>query len=176
MYKFSQKYRKELHWNIKSTWYMMSSSKIQIRRATLQDLPVLLNFEQGIVEAERPFDVTIRQGKVSYYDLEKMVQDPNSCVVVAEADGKIVSSGYAIAKPARQYLDHEFYAYLGFMFTDEDYRGQGINALVVDALKKWSQEQGFKEIRLTVYNDNVGAIKAYEKVGFKKHIIEMRLE
>ncbi|WP_228238768.1 GNAT family N-acetyltransferase [Allomuricauda sp. M10] len=154
----------------------MSSTEIQIRRATLQDLPILLDFEQGIVEAERPFDVTIRQGKVSYYDLEKMVQDPKSCVVVAEVDGKIVSSGYAISKPARHYLDHEFYAYLGFMYTDGAYRGRGINAMVVDALKKWSQEQGFKEIRLTVYNDNVGAIKAYEKVGFKKHIIEMRLE
>ncbi len=154
----------------------MSSSEIQIRRAALQDLPILLDFEQGIVEAERPFDVTIRQGRVSYYDLEKMVQDTNSCVVVAEVDGKIVSSGYAISKPARHYLDHEFYAYLGFMYTDEEYRGRGINAQVVEALKKWSEEQGFKEIRLTVYNDNVGAIKAYEKVGFKKHIIEMRLE
>lgn len=154
----------------------MSSTEIRIRRATLEDLPVLLDFEQGIVKAERPFDVTIREGKVNYYDLEKMVQDPKSCVVVAEADGKIVSSGYAISKPARHYLDHEFYAYLGFMYTDEAYRGRGINAMVVDALKKWSQEQGFKEIRLTVYNDNLGAIKAYEKVGFKRHIIEMRLE
>ncbi|MEC7265130.1 MAG: GNAT family N-acetyltransferase [Bacteroidota bacterium] len=154
----------------------MSSSEIQIRRAALQDLPILLDFEQGIVKAERPFDVTIRQGKVNYYDLEKMVQDPNACVIVAETDGKIVSSGYAIPKPARHYLDHEFYAYLGFMYTDEEYRGRGINAQVVEALKNWSEEQGFKEIRLTVYNDNVGAIKAYEKVGFKKHIIEMRLE
>lgn len=154
----------------------MSSTEIHIRRATLEDLPVLLDFEQGIVKAERPFDVTIREGKVNYYDLEKMVQDPKSCVIVAEADSKIVSSGYAIPKPARHYLDHEFYAYLGFMYTDEDYRGRGINALIVEALKKWSKEQGFKEIRLTVYNDNVGAIKAYEKVGFKKHIIEMRLE
>ncbi|RIV67680.1 GNAT family N-acetyltransferase [Flagellimonas aequoris] len=154
----------------------MSSTEIRIRRATLEDLPVLLDFEQGIVKAERPFDVTIREGKVNYYDLEKMVQDPKSCVIVAEVDGRIVSSGYAIPKQARHYLDHEFYAYLGFMYTDVDYRGRGINALIVEALKKWSQEQGFKEIRLTVYNDNVGAIKAYEKVGFKKHIIEMRLE
>jgi ribosomal protein S18 acetylase RimI-like enzyme len=61
------------------------------------------------------------------------------------------------------------------MYTDDQYRGMGINAKIVEALKSWSLERKFKEIRLTVYNDNLPAIKAYEKVGFKKHIIEMRL-
>ncbi|MEO2053679.1 MAG: GNAT family N-acetyltransferase [Allomuricauda sp.] len=153
----------------------MSTSVASIRTATLEDLPVLLAFEQEIIKAERPFDVTIKEDPVSYYDLGQMIQDSNARVVVAELDGKIVASGYAIPKKARHYLDHEWHAYLGFMYTDENYRGRGINALVVEALKKWSVENGFKEIRLTVYSDNLPAIKAYEKVGFKKHIIEMRL-
>ena len=153
----------------------MSTSVASIRTATLEDLPVLLAFEQEIIKAERPFDVTIKEDPVSYYDLGQMIQDSKARVVVAELDGKIVASGYAIPKKARHYLDHEWYAYLGFMYTDENYRGRGINALVVEALKQWSVENGFKEIRLTVYSDNLPAIKAYEKVGFKKHIIEMRL-
>jgi ribosomal protein S18 acetylase RimI-like enzyme len=153
----------------------MSTPVVSIRTATLEDLPVLLAFEQEIIKAERPFDITIKEDPVSYYDLGQMIQDSNAHVVVAELDGKIVASGYAIPKKARHYLDHEWYAYLGFMYTDENYRGRGINALVVEALKQWSVENGFKEIRLTVYSDNLPAIKAYEKVGFKKHIIEMRL-
>ncbi len=153
----------------------MSTPVVSIRTATLEDLPVLLAFEQEIIKAERPFDITIKEDPVSYYDLGQMIQDSKAHVVVAELDGKIVASGYAIPKKARHYLDHEWYAYLGFMYTDENYRGRGINALVVEALKKWSVENGFKEIRLTVYSDNLPAIKAYEKVGFKKHIIEMRL-
>ncbi|MEW2919901.1 GNAT family N-acetyltransferase [Muricauda sp. ANG21] len=154
----------------------MTSDQITIRNATLDDLPILLQFEQGIITSERPFDVTIKEDPVSYYNLKQMILDDDSCVIVAEVEEKVVSSGYAISKRARHYLDHEFYAYLGFMYTDLEYRGKGINALVVDELKKWSHEKGFKEIRLTVYNDNLPAIKAYEKVGFKKHIIEMRLE
>ncbi|MFC4222225.1 GNAT family N-acetyltransferase [Flagellimonas marina] len=154
----------------------MTSDQITIRNATLDDLPILLQFEQGIITSERPFDVTIKEDPVSYYDLKQMILDDDSCVIVAEMEGKVVSSGYAISKQARHYLDHEFYAYLGFMYTDPAYRGRGINALIVDALKKWSHGKGLKEIRLTVYNDNLPAIKAYEKVGFKKHIIEMRLE
>lgn len=154
----------------------MILSEVNIRKATLEDLPILLQFEQGIITAERPFDVTIKEDPVSYYDLKQMILDDNSCVIVAEVDGKVVSSGYAISKRARHYLNHTYYAYLGFMYTDPDYRGRGINALIVEELKKWSEEKGFKEIRLTVYSDNLPAIKAYEKVGFKKHIIEMRLE
>lgn len=154
----------------------MSTPVASIRTATLEDLPVLLAFEQEIIKAERPFDVTIKEDPVSYYDLGQMIQDPNSMVVVAEVDNKIVASGYAIPKKARHYLDHEWYAYLGFMYTDEAYRGRGINAQIVESLKQWSFQNGLKEIRLTVYSDNLPAIKAYEKVGFKKHIIEMRLE
>lgn len=154
----------------------MTLPKVNIRTATMDDLSVLLNFEQEIIKAERPFDVTIKEGLISYYDIGEMIQDPKAQVVVAEVENKIVASGYAIAKKARHYLDHEFYAYLGFMYTDEDCRGMGINAMIVEELKNWSNQKGFKEIRLTVYNENLPAIKAYEKVGFKKHIIEMRLE
>lgn len=153
----------------------MPLHKVNIRPATIHDLPLLLKFEQEIINAERPFDVSIRKGAVSYYDIEAMIQDPQACIVVAEIEKKVVASGYAIPKKARHYLDHEYYAYLGFMYTDQQYRGKGINAMIVDELKKWSESAGFKEIRLTVYNDNLSAIKAYEKVGFKKHIIEMRL-
>ncbi|MCR9227713.1 MAG: GNAT family N-acetyltransferase [Flavobacteriaceae bacterium] len=154
----------------------MTLPKVNIRAATLADLPALLNFEQEIIKAERPFDVTIKEGPISYYDIGEMIQNPKACVLVAEIDGGVVASGYAISKRARHYLDHEFYAYLGFMYTDEDFRGMGVNAKIVGELKQWSQQEGFKEIRLTVYNENLPAIKAYEKVGFKKHIIEMRLE
>ncbi|MDF0708151.1 GNAT family N-acetyltransferase [Flagellimonas okinawensis] len=154
----------------------MALPKVNIRPATQKDMDVLLKFEQEIINAERPFDVTIKQGPVSYYDIAEMIDDPKAHVVVAEVGERIVASGYAIPKRARHYLDHEFYAYLGFMYTDGDYRGEGINAKIIEELKQWSQQQGYKEIRLTVYNENLPAIRAYEKVGFKKHIIEMRLE
>ncbi|MEM9077914.1 MAG: GNAT family N-acetyltransferase [Bacteroidota bacterium] len=153
----------------------MEKFKGIIRDATLEDLPILLEFEQGIITAERPYDPTLGEDPLSYYDLREMILDKNTCVIVAEADEKIVSSGYAKSKKARHYLDHENYAYLGFMFTHLAYRGMGINALIVDELVKWSKAQGFIEIRLTVYEDNIPAIKAYEKVGFKKHLVEMRI-
>ena len=154
----------------------MTDKNVIFRNAVAADLPVLLSFEQEIIKAERPMDPTLPGDSVSYYDLGAMLADEDALVVVAEINGKLIASGYAIKKRARHYLDHEFYSYLGFMYTDSDYRGRGINAAIVERLKEWSLAKGLGEIRLTVYEENIPAIKAYEKVGFKKHLVEMRLE
>ncbi|SHJ50542.1 GNAT family N-acetyltransferase [Pseudozobellia thermophila] len=149
--------------------------EFKVRPATLSDLDTLLGFEQEIIRAERPFDPTIREGEISYYDIKDLILSQEAEVLVAEVDGKIVASGYAKIKRARHYLDHERYSYLGFMYTAPEYRGRGLNGKIVDGLREWSYKRDIKEVRLTVYQDNIGAIKAYGKVGFKKHLVEMRL-
>ncbi|APQ16500.1 GNAT family N-acetyltransferase [Maribacter hydrothermalis] len=151
------------------------NSEIRIREAVKSDLPILLGFEQEVVIAERPFDPTIRESNVNYYDLNGLMDNPRATVLVACDEDKIVASGYGLEKPARHYLDHETFAYLGFMYTDPTYRGKGINGMIVNGLQDWASEMGLIEIRLHVYSDNEPAIRAYEKGGFKKHMIEMRL-
>ncbi|SIR38299.1 GNAT family N-acetyltransferase [Maribacter ulvicola] len=151
------------------------NNEITIREAVQSDVPVLLQYEQGVVKAERPMDPTIRDGEVTYYDLEALMENPRATVMVACDGKKIVATGYALEKPARSYLDHETFAYLGFMYTDPEYRGKGINGKIVNALQEWSTNAGLTEIRLHVYCENEPAIRAYEKKGFKRHMIEMRL-
>lgn len=151
-------------------------SKINIRKARLEDLNILLEFEQGIITAERPYDPTLKEGKINYYDIEKMITATHIEVVVAEIGAKIVGSGYARIETAKPYLNHDNYAYLGFMYTDPQHRGKGVNAIIIEALKEWCLSQKITELRLDVYNDNPSAIRAYEKVGFKKHLLNMRVE
>jgi GNAT superfamily N-acetyltransferase len=148
---------------------------IFIRKAELEDLPILLQFEQGIIEAERPLDQTLKTGNISYYDIVELIVSDEAEVIVAIIDNKIVGSGYAKIKQAKPYLDHEYYAYLGFMFTDKNYRGQNINGLIIEGLKQWCITKNILELRLDVYDSNVGAIRAYEKVGFKKDMVNMRI-
>lgn len=146
-----------------------------VRTARLEDLEVLLEFEQGIIKAERPMDPTLAADPISYYDISELIHSDDAEVIVVEHDSEVIASGYAKIKKAPDYLDHKSYSYLGFMYTRPDFRGKGVNKLIVDELRKWSISKGLKEIRLTVYDDNIAAFKAYEKVGFKKHLIEMRL-
>jgi GNAT superfamily N-acetyltransferase len=151
-------------------------SKINIRKARLEDLNILLEFEQGIITAERPYDPTLKEGKINYYDIEKMITAAHIEVVVAEIGAKIVGSGYARIETAKPYLNHDNYAYLGFMYTDPLHRGKGVNAIIIEDLKEWCLSQKITELRLDVYNDNPSAIRAYEKVGFKKHLLNMRVD
>ena len=148
---------------------------ITIRKAHHNDLEKLLEFEQGIITAERPFDPTLKPEKINYYDIEKMISAPDIEVLVAEIGSELVGSGYARIETAKPYLNHLNYAYLGFMYTDANHRGKGINAKIIEGLKNWCNLQDVFEIRLDVYNDNASAIKAYEKSGFKKHLINMRM-
>jgi len=147
-----------------------------IRKATSTDLETLLTFEQGIVETERPYDVTLKRNRINYYDLKSMISDPDAYIAVAELNHSIIASGYAIIKDAKPYLQHHQYAYLGFMYVIPDHRGRGINAKILSALKDWSHSKGIYEIRLDVYVKNQSAIRAYEKMGFEMHLVEMRLK
>lgn len=150
-------------------------TQINTRPATLADLDTLLQFEQGIVAAERPFDPTLKAGEIHYYDLAALILSPEAEVIVAEVANEIVGSGYAQIRPGKDYNKHERFAYLGFMYVKPAFRGQGINGLVLDALVAWSKSQGIAEIRLEVYAENTGAKRAYEKAGFTPNLLEMRM-
>jgi GNAT superfamily N-acetyltransferase len=148
---------------------------ITIRKAKETDLEKLLEFEQGIIKAERPFDPTLKEDKIHYYDIQKMISNPHIEIVVATIEDEIIGSGYARIEEAKPYLNHKSFAYLGFMFTDPNHRGKGVNAKIIETLKDWCRIQNIYELRLDVYNDNHSAVKAYEKVGFQKHLINMRM-
>jgi len=150
--------------------------QIITRTSTLADLDILLEFEQGIVQTERPFDPTLKDGRIHYYDIAAMIQVPHIEVVVAEAGSEIIGSGYARIEDSKVYLKHSKHAYLGFMYVRPEYRGKGVNKKVIAALQDWSIGRGITEFRLDVYSENMPAVKAYEKIGFKKHLIEMRME
>lgn len=149
--------------------------QIIIRKATLNDMETLLDFEQGVIKAERPFDVTLKDGHIQYYDIHQLITAPHIELLVAEQAGQLVGSGYARIENAKPYLKHEQRAYLGFMYVKPECRGQGINQLIIEGLKTWSRSQNITELQLEVYQENHGAIRAYEKTGFSKFMILMRV-
>ena len=148
---------------------------IKIRSATLEDQPTLLRFEQGIISAERPYDKTLKPDPISYYDIGEMIDDPDAEVAVAVSAGRLIGSRYAIRKASRHYLTPPFHAFIGFLYVEPDFRGQGVNQRVLDHLFAWARANDLPEIHLTVYPDNASAIRAYEKVGFEPYILEMRM-
>ena len=138
-------------------------------------METLLEFEQGVVSAERGFDPTLKPHPNHYYDINQMINDPIVELVVAESGGKLIGCGYARIEPAKPFLQHRVHAYLGFMYVEPAWRGKNVNQMIIERLKQWSVSKGISEMRLDVYCDNHAAIKAYEKAGFSKLLFQMRM-
>ena len=149
---------------------------IKIRGAIETDLTVLIEFEQEIIKAERAFDNSLKDGETHYYNFQDLITSPKAKVLVAEIENEIVGSGYAAIKEAELFLKHCEYAYIGLMYVKPEYRGRGINQQILQILKEWIIGKKITEIRLVVYDENILAKSAYQKAGFKAHVLEMRME
>jgi GNAT superfamily N-acetyltransferase len=150
--------------------------KLEIRKASEAEIETLLTFEKGIVDAERPFGDSLKEGGIHYYDLRELINSPSAEVLIAVADGEIAGSGYAKIVTAKAFYKFTEYAYLGFMYVKPQFRGQGINKKILQGLIDWARNCGITEVRLEVYNENTIAKTAYLKAGFKPNLLEMRME
>jgi hypothetical protein len=76
---------------------------ITIRRAALNDLGDILRFQQGVVDAERPHDSTLKDGVIRYHDFEQLLNSERVHFVIAESANVAIGCGFARvdrAKPA----------------------------------------------------------------------------
>lgn len=148
---------------------------MKFREAIPEDLSELLEIEQKVIEAERPFNPSLKKGKIYYYDIEALMLDSASYLIVADVADKIIATGYAQIRESKASLNHDIHSYLGFMFVSPDFRRKGINKALVDQLIAWSKRNGAQAVYLDVYLKNDSAIKAYRKVGFEPSLLEMKL-
>ena len=61
------------------------------------------------------------------------------------------------------------------MYVNPDYRGQGLNNKLMQALMDWATTRGIYDFYLDVYAGSQSAISAYEKLGFEASLVEMKL-
>jgi len=148
---------------------------IKLREAKLSDLPTLLDFEKSLIKYERTFTPNLKKTNFNYYDLKSYIQDPNISVVVAEKNGSLIASGYALVRLNKIYKNPSHIVFLGFMYVIPNYRGMGVNKKILDYLLDWVKKKGYSEFQLDVYAPNQSAIKAYKKAGFEFETITMRL-
>lgn len=153
----------------------MDLKNIQIREATIEDLPTLKQFEQELIKYERPFAPNLKEDPITYYNIEAFITNKDAQLLVAVIDHQLVGSGYALIKKSAPYKKPDQYAYLGFMYVSPDHRGKSINGKITQQLIDWATSRNISEIQLDVYADNLSAISAYAKSGLKPDLLKMRL-
>jgi ribosomal protein S18 acetylase RimI-like enzyme len=88
-------------------------------------------------------------------------------ILVTEEDGNAV--GYIVV-----WIDRERSAVFGFSWgiiislaVDPDYHGRGIGSSLIAAGLDWLKEKGAKYVEVLTDQNNIAAIRAYEKNGFR---------
>jgi len=149
--------------------------EIKIRTANYNDLDTLLEFEQGVVDAEKPLDPFLGNGHLTYYNIPELINSKEIYFIVAVFNEELIGSGYVRIENSRHYHKNPQHGYIGFIYVKPAFRGKKISNKILESLKIWAKEKELKELRLDVYDNNLGAIIAYERFGFAKSLVNMRM-
>lgn len=79
----------------------------------------------------------------------------------------IYDKNYAVASGGLKKVTEEI-AELARMYTDDNYRGQGLAKQIIEEVINYARQKGYKKIILDTWKDSISARKLYTSLGFKE--------
>ncbi|MBQ9140969.1 MAG: GNAT family N-acetyltransferase [Lachnospiraceae bacterium] len=131
-----------------------------IREITEQDLQGLLELYTQLHNNPIPANTQ---------ELQKLWQtilnDPTHHIIVAEVDGKIVSSCVCVIIPNLTH-NQQPYAFVENVITDEGYRGKGLATACLDYAKALAIEHNCYKMMLLTGSKKESTLRFYEQAGY----------
>ncbi len=108
--------------------------------------------------------------------IQEILQGADSTIFVAEV-GEVIA-GFALvfvkdAPPVPVMVPRRF-AVVDTLGVDEQYRRRGVGRALMEQAEQFAREHGARDIELSVYKFNVGAIRLYEELGYQTASLKMR--
>jgi ribosomal protein S18 acetylase RimI-like enzyme len=127
--------------------------KIKIRKAKITDISQLVEVENACFNYDQ----------LSRRNFHWMIKKAHSIFLVIEYDSKLIGYGLVLINRGTSL------ARLYSICTLDEYQGYGLaSKLIGDLEKKACNEEDCAYLRLEVKEDNKGAIRLYEKLGYHK--------
>lgn len=106
------------------------------------------------------------------------VKADDAVVFVAENQGRIIAAIIAAIHQTRDFslLIPQTFVSVENLVVAEEFRQQGIGLALMKHVHLWVEERGIKQIQLTVWDFNEGALSFYENLGYKMLHHRMRKE
>ena len=151
----------------KSIYKSKNGLDINIRPAEVKDGASLLKLKLDYIRNtktiplfEDEYKNTIEQEEAL---INKLSQQENSCLLVAEYEGRLIGN-VDINGSQRRKLKHTSMLGIGIA---EDWQGHGIGTILMNEALQWANENRFLEvILLDVYDSNEPGKAIYNKLGF----------
>ena len=105
--------------------------------------------------------------------IQKAISDPNAMFLVAEIDNEIVAFVHQV------FFEDPFHAgtnsLITSLFVSKIHRKHGIAANMIKKAIENARTREVQEVHVSTRTDNTGAIRLYEKLGFRKEgvLLEM---
>jgi ribosomal protein S18 acetylase RimI-like enzyme len=152
-----------------------------VRRAGIADVRSLGRLGALLVQEHHAFDrqrflaATNRtlEGYASY--LASQIDEPDAVILVADA-GEVVGYAYAALEGYDYMLLRGPAALLHDLIVDPDYRSRGTGRLLLDAMLSHLQSRGAPRVVLSTAEQNSSAQRLFERIGFRRTMVEMTRE
>ena len=152
--------------------------ELKIRRAVESDLHVInkLLYQVHKVHSDVRPDL-FQAGAKKYNDdeLKAIIADAYRPIFVAEKGGTVL--GYAFCVHQQYINDNNMTdvktLYIDDLCVDETARNMHIGRRLYEYVVDYARKQGYYNVTLNVWADNVNAVKFYEKLGLKIQKIGM---
>jgi RimJ/RimL family protein N-acetyltransferase len=95
--------------------------------------------------------------------IRQTLGQPNSIVLVAECDGRIIGHVAALGEPYCR-SRHTAHVVIGILRA---FSGLGLGTRLLETLEQWAKEHGIHRLELTVMTHNERAIWLYSKMGYQ---------
>ncbi len=135
---------------------------LKLREAQVTDLYDLLHLFSVMYgkEVEQTDEKTIKIWN-------RMITDPFYHIIVAEEDGKIVSTCSCIIIQSLTY-EHRPYAIVDNIVTRSEYRAQGLATACLQEAKRIAEDEGCFRMMLATTSKLESTHRFYEKLGYDK--------
>lgn len=140
---------------------------INIRKATIKDLAILLEWGKAMYEVEKKFlPLLTYSSNESENRYKKQINDSNFLFLIAELDN--VPVGYLYAHLDKiDYLSTELpQCEIEVIYLDEKARGMRISGKLIAVAIDWAQEKNAFEIKAGIFAKNLASQEAFKKAGF----------
>jgi len=151
-------------------------STIQVREADESDRDVLMRFHRALYQGHRDEVVSKEDLPLIEYqdyerilrdDLQALMREPNSHVLVAQSQG--VAVGYITGRvtvEARRVLSRR--GVVEDWYVAPESRGSGVGALLLREIEERFEAVGCEVIESATWSGNEGARRAHDALGFRE--------
>jgi len=141
---------------------------ITIRKATIEDIPVMLDINHTSFEANESYDPYIIKDWINTQDAKdyftRAITRDGYYATVAEINGKSV--GILFLCPKELSYRTVKMIELDILAILPSYRCQGIGKKLLEDAKIWVKQHGYHTIYASSYSKNTRAIAFYSREGF----------